>query len=332
MVRNLPTGTVETFTRNIQPILMYSCATTNCHGPGGKSNFQLSRVPIGRPAGRIYTRRNLYETLKHVDFTNPQQSRFLTNAHQPHGGIQLPVMTTRHMEQFRSMLSWTIQVAGGQQPAQFATPQPAAPQVAEQPAAAQPIPQIATPSTDVATMHQGSSNTILPPFSNPIPATSPQLLPQDASDARLLSPARMAAPVGNGPITAAGHWQYTPDRLAPVHQAAGRSTAPPLPTNTPNEQTAEITPETSIEPTAANPPLTPAVFESPIAATTESEPAGTATPAPENTNIAPQQPRVTRGNPRAGLFEPQDDFDPELFNRRYHGNPQGSITFGSAGS
>ena len=44
----------------------------------------------------------------------------------------------------------------------------------------------------------------------------------------------------------------------------------------------------------------------------------------------PDESRIRRGDPRAGIFEPRDPFDPEQFNRRYHGSPAGSITFGSA--
>ena len=40
-VRTLPTGTIETFTRSIQPMLLNYCATAGCHGASGTSSYAL---------------------------------------------------------------------------------------------------------------------------------------------------------------------------------------------------------------------------------------------------------------------------------------------------
>ena len=51
LVNGMPPGTVEAFTATIQPLLMNSCATSGCHGPGSKSTYIILRIPSDRSGG-----------------------------------------------------------------------------------------------------------------------------------------------------------------------------------------------------------------------------------------------------------------------------------------
>src|SRR5207248_1388077 len=60
MARGMPSGTLETFTSAIQPLLLNHCSTAACHGPQSTTKFRLLRVPVDRVASRRSTQRNLY--------------------------------------------------------------------------------------------------------------------------------------------------------------------------------------------------------------------------------------------------------------------------------
>src|SRR5262245_11055405 len=87
LVRSLAPGAVESFKLSIQPILLAHCATAGCHGPNSSSAFALTR-PLDDATSRRLTQRNLYNTLRWIDHSNPAQSKLLTLAREPHGTNQ----------------------------------------------------------------------------------------------------------------------------------------------------------------------------------------------------------------------------------------------------
>jgi hypothetical protein len=112
MARNLPRGTVETFTQLVQPVLLNHCATSGCHGPQSSSELRLFRVPASQLASRRITQRNLYSVLTFVDHENPNASRLLTAATEPHGSLKLPIFNEHQATQYKRIESWVHQLAG----------------------------------------------------------------------------------------------------------------------------------------------------------------------------------------------------------------------------
>ncbi|HEY2761594.1 MAG TPA: hypothetical protein VGI75_12645, partial [Pirellulales bacterium] len=105
-VRTLPTGTVETFTRSIQPMLLNYCATAGCHGAGGASTYALSRPMQGSPPPQRLTQRNLYNTIQWIDHENPANSKLLTAAQQAHATMDSASTGALSPPQYQELVTW----------------------------------------------------------------------------------------------------------------------------------------------------------------------------------------------------------------------------------
>jgi len=134
MVEGLPGEAVATFSRTIQPLLINTCGSAACHGPGAESEFRLRRGPLGRPATRLTTQRNLHAVLQWVDRSHPDSSALLTGPAEPHGPANAPVFSKFQAPQYQRLVDWVHQVTG--------VPAPGA--AAEQVATAQQPPSPAT--------------------------------------------------------------------------------------------------------------------------------------------------------------------------------------------
>lgn len=122
LVRGMPPGSVETFTKTIQPLLMNHCAAAGCHGPQSQSRFQLLRTPLGRPPSRRLTQRNLDAVLAWVDREDPAASRLLANpAHAaehrsappirgPHDPVRKAAFSERQVVHYERMADWVRQL------------------------------------------------------------------------------------------------------------------------------------------------------------------------------------------------------------------------------
>jgi hypothetical protein len=117
VVRNLPPGSVETFTNAVQPLLLNYCARAGCHGPQSTAGMRLERIGPTRYSGRKSTQRNLSSVLAMIDRENPDQSKLLQAPLRPHGGSKLPIFTDRRQSQYRQLVQWVYQVAAAQSPA-----------------------------------------------------------------------------------------------------------------------------------------------------------------------------------------------------------------------
>ncbi len=115
MVRRLPAGTVETFTTEVQPLLMNNCTSSGCHGPNSEHELRLLRVPRNRPGGRRITQQNLHAVLQWVDREAPEKSKLLAAPIEPHGGKDRPVFTQREVGQLQQLAAW---VTGLRKPAE----------------------------------------------------------------------------------------------------------------------------------------------------------------------------------------------------------------------
>ena len=106
IAKNMPGDTLKQFSMEIQPILLNSCGTSNCHGSPDNS-FQLIRSP----QSRNITLKNLYSVLRQVDRNAPDASRLLTMSSQAHGGLDVPVFSRSRTSSYSRLVGWTYRVA-----------------------------------------------------------------------------------------------------------------------------------------------------------------------------------------------------------------------------
>lgn len=109
-LRHLPPGTIEMFTRKVQPVLVNNCATSGCHAVGGNSAFQLDRAILHGMSNKRSTMNNLTATLALVDQKNPRESPLLTVPRQAHGGKKHPAFGPRQEAAFHHVYDWVMQV------------------------------------------------------------------------------------------------------------------------------------------------------------------------------------------------------------------------------
>ncbi|HUT95626.1 MAG TPA: hypothetical protein VMY37_39585 [Thermoguttaceae bacterium] len=114
-VREMPPGSVEEFTKTIQPLLVNRCSAAGCHGPGSDHEFRLLRIPSARPASRRLTQRNLHGTLAWIDRDDPARSKLLTVPIQPHGSAEA-IFADHDRDQYQRIVNWVYQVAGPASP------------------------------------------------------------------------------------------------------------------------------------------------------------------------------------------------------------------------
>jgi hypothetical protein len=186
MIRSLPRGAIETFTQSVQPVLMNHCAVGGCHGPQSETGLRLFRIPLGRPASRRVTQRNLYSALSFVDRENPAASRLLTVPSGPHGTAKIAIFNEHQAAQYRRLVDWTNQLAG--QPANDDAPATLNPMFLPGPAnsaPAQPPPQMLSqearrahplplPAGAAQTARRGVAHTLAKQQADAVPSVSEQ--------------------------------------------------------------------------------------------------------------------------------------------------------------
>jgi len=111
LVRKLPSGTMESFTQTIQPMLMNHCMTSGCHGPGASKTFSLTRVSAGGVTSRRITQRNLQTVLQWIDRNKPEASPLLAIPLRAHGNAKGPIFTDRQTAQYQQLQDWVYRVA-----------------------------------------------------------------------------------------------------------------------------------------------------------------------------------------------------------------------------
>ncbi len=107
----LPTGTVEAFTRVVQPLLLNRCATAGCHNARSGNDFCLERTRPGVPLGRTSTHRNLLATLKLVDATVPDQCELLRPKKCPQRLQTEATVSLSRTSQYRFLVAWVTLLA-----------------------------------------------------------------------------------------------------------------------------------------------------------------------------------------------------------------------------
>lgn len=111
-VAGLPQGTMESFTRVIQPILLNRCATAGCHTSRAENAFKLDRPPSGMPISQRATRRNLYAALQLIDRAAPDQSELISPKKCPHRIDTDAMLSLSRSGQYRYLVAWVHALAG----------------------------------------------------------------------------------------------------------------------------------------------------------------------------------------------------------------------------
>lgn len=96
----------------IEKVLLNRCATAACHGtsrhPG---EFRLFRRSEGEHYSQRLTAHNLQAVLKFVDLEEPQRSRILALAIEPHGGVSIPPLGGINDPKYKELRDWVYNVS-----------------------------------------------------------------------------------------------------------------------------------------------------------------------------------------------------------------------------
>ena len=110
LVRSMPPGTVEAFTRTIQPLLVNRCSAGACHGPLADAKPRFHPFRVGSPPNRRTTQRNLHAVLEFIDRNDPAASPLLTVPSRPHG--KTAPLFAQGDSQSRLLAAWIQAIAG----------------------------------------------------------------------------------------------------------------------------------------------------------------------------------------------------------------------------
>jgi hypothetical protein len=100
------------FVRNIQPMLIHTCATGGCHLPGGAQRFEIDRwVLVGNGNAKL-VRRNLAATLHEVMKDNPSSSPLVARATIAHGAREGAASRPLDARQTRILREWLDEACG----------------------------------------------------------------------------------------------------------------------------------------------------------------------------------------------------------------------------
>ncbi len=97
------------FVRQIQPLVVHSCATGGCHQSTTPSDFRLNRLAVEGAGHPDATLRNLAETLKQIDWEAVENSDLLVRARKAHGSKNASTpLSARKLQVLRG---WVEQLA-----------------------------------------------------------------------------------------------------------------------------------------------------------------------------------------------------------------------------
>lgn len=107
----VPTWARTLFVRQIQPLLVDSCATSGCHQPGSSESFHLNRLVRDGPGHPAVTMSNLAATLEQLDLKSPANSSLLERAKTAHGAIGTLPPQVLEPHQLQMLRTWVEQLA-----------------------------------------------------------------------------------------------------------------------------------------------------------------------------------------------------------------------------
>lgn len=110
------------FVRNIQPMLVHSCATGGCHQPDSQNRFQLDRWALEGSGNATLIRRNLAAVAAQVDKQDPASSPLIQWARHAHGGKGNKSSTALAPYQAALLMEW-LNAAAGVIPSELVAPE-----------------------------------------------------------------------------------------------------------------------------------------------------------------------------------------------------------------
>jgi hypothetical protein len=101
------------YTRAIQPMLFNGCGTGACHGnvENAAAAFTLRRPYDASNVTPHLTRQNLAQTLVQIDKKEPERSKLLKKALEPHGGATRGPLGSSDSPAYRQLAAWVAKVA-----------------------------------------------------------------------------------------------------------------------------------------------------------------------------------------------------------------------------
>ncbi len=111
LIEDVPDWARTLFVRQIQPLLVDSCAASGCHQPGSPEQFQLNRLALDGPGHPATTLNNLAATLALLDFASPDNSALLLRAKTAHGGSDSTKPHALEPHRYQMLRTWVEQLA-----------------------------------------------------------------------------------------------------------------------------------------------------------------------------------------------------------------------------
>lgn len=129
LAASLPEGALESFARQVQPILVNGCAAASCHGTQEGNHelavasnlaqagaFRLNRDSLRGVGTRESTLRNLQAAWQAIDHENPVYSPLLMQPAVPHGGLARPVFAGNRQRLQDTLREWVLTATAKPEP------------------------------------------------------------------------------------------------------------------------------------------------------------------------------------------------------------------------
>ena len=110
-VEQVPPWAKKLFVRQIQPLVINSCATTGCHHAGSEQSFQLNRLALEGSGHPGTTLRNLSAVVDQLDWRNPTESSLLIHARKAHGSQGTRPAASMERRKYHMLQTWVEQLA-----------------------------------------------------------------------------------------------------------------------------------------------------------------------------------------------------------------------------
>jgi hypothetical protein len=111
LLQTVPDWARTLFVRQIQPLLVESCAASGCHQPEAQEPFHLNRLALDGPGHPATTLSNLASTLEQLDLESPDNSALLLQAKTEHGGGDGASPHALEAYQYHMLRIWVEQLA-----------------------------------------------------------------------------------------------------------------------------------------------------------------------------------------------------------------------------
>jgi hypothetical protein len=110
-VHGLSEATVAGYVREVQPLLVNSCASAACHGSRSTNAFRLHPIATGRRVQRLASDENLEMVLGYIDRAEPTRSPLLSVSQSGDAAHRAAFRGPRAVDQRELLTAWVERVA-----------------------------------------------------------------------------------------------------------------------------------------------------------------------------------------------------------------------------